>query len=112
MPANSNSNDKKTDDKDVSLSSKCIASVASVADLHETSIASVSVAEKGAVVEINSPMLPCEWCDYKNVIEFDLGNHILERHRGELLKLPLGKGTMDTRIDYAVQQIKRGMAMA
>ena len=49
------------------------------------------------------------WCDYKNTIEFDLGNHLLANHRDELLKLPVGKGSMEIRIDYAIQQTKRMM---
>ena len=56
------------------------------------------------------PVLPCLWCDYKHHIEFDLGNHLLASHRDELLKLPIGKGSMDIRIDYAIQQTKRMMA--
>ena len=53
--------------------------------------------------------LPCLWCDYKHFIEFDLGNHLFANHRDELLKLPLGKGSMEIRIDYAIQQTKRMM---
>ena len=56
------------------------------------------------------PVLPCLWCDYKHHIEFDLGNHLLASHRDERLKLPIGKGSMDIRIDYAIQQTKRMMA--
>ena len=55
-------------------------------------------------------VLPCPWCDYKHPIEFDLGNHLLANHREQLLKLPIGKGSMDIRIDYAIQQTKREMA--
>jgi hypothetical protein len=56
------------------------------------------------------PEIPCLWCDYKNTIEFDLGNHFLENHKEELLKLLVGKGSMEIRIDYAIQQTKRMMA--
>jgi hypothetical protein len=96
-------------EKDVSPSSKSVASVASVADLHKTD-AAISVDKSSAAMEINLSPLLCLWCDYKDPIEFDLGNHLLERHKEELLKLPIGKGSMDTRIDYAIQQIKRMMA--
>jgi len=48
--------------------------------------------------------------DYKHAIEFDLGNHLLANHRGELPKLPIGKGSMDNRIDYAVEMLKSRMA--
>ncbi len=56
------------------------------------------------------PEIPCAWSDYKNTIEFDLGNHLLANYRGELMKLPVGKGSMEIRIDYAIQQTKKMMA--
>ncbi|HEY7571262.1 MAG TPA: hypothetical protein VH796_07835, partial [Nitrososphaeraceae archaeon] len=127
--------DTENSEKEACLSSKCVASVASVADIHDTngqineetahsldtSVASVadfhktniaptSADDKGEVIEINSPSLPCPWCDHKEPIEFDLGNHLLEHHKGELLKLPTGKGSMDRRIDYVIQQTKTMMA--
>lgn len=54
--------------------------------------------------------IPCAWCDYKHTIEFDLGNHLLANHKEELLKLPIGKCSMEIRIDYAIQRTKRMMA--
>lgn len=56
------------------------------------------------------PALPCIWCDYIDPIEFDLGNHLHANHKMELLKLPI-KGSMDTRIDHAIQWAKRKMKL-
>ena len=103
-------------EKEACLSSKCVACVASVANIHdknekdvpESSKSVASVADNG-VTTVGLPEIPCAWCDYKNPIEFDLGNHLLANHRDELLKLPIGKGPMEIRIDYAIQQIKRIM---
>ena len=39
-----------------------------------------------------------------------IGNHLLANHKEELLKLPIGKGLMDSRIEYAIQSTKRIMA--
>jgi hypothetical protein len=60
--------------------------------------------------QVELPLLPCPWCDYKHPIEFDLGNHLLASHREQLLKLPIGKGSMENRIDYAVEIVKSRMA--
>jgi hypothetical protein len=43
--------------------------------------------------------IPCVFCHtYKTQIEFNLGNHLLERHRMNLVKLNIGKGNMEYRI--------------
>jgi hypothetical protein len=113
LPVNLSSDNKKIKQNDVSQAASCVASVASVASVanfHKTNIAPTSADDKGEVIEINLPTLPCLWCDHKDPIEFDLGNHLLEHHKGELLKLPVGKGSMEVRIDYAIQQMKRMMA--
>jgi hypothetical protein len=94
-----NRNDKldtEISEKEACLSSKSVASVASVADNDAASA--------------GLPEIPCAWCDFKHTIEFDLGNHLLANHREELLKLPIGKGPMDDRIDYAIQLAKKMMA--
>ena len=57
--------------------------------------------------EVRLPALPCAWYDYKNPIEFDLGNHLQANHKQELIKLPIGKGSMETRVDHAIQWAKR-----
>ena len=91
--------------KEASPSSKCVASVASVADTHD------NYAPTSARPTIDGlPIIPCPWCDYKHTIKFDLGNHLLANHKEELLKLPIGKCSMEIRIDYAIQRTKRMMA--
>jgi hypothetical protein len=103
-PVNPILDSKRINEKDVSQSPTCVASVASVADLHN------SDAAPSAIGKVDLPVLPCLWCDYKHPIEFDLGNHLLASHRDELLKSPIGRGSMENRIDYAVQRIKREVA--
>jgi hypothetical protein len=39
-------------------------------------------------------------------IEFDLALHMLESHRMAMIQLPIGKGNMTVRVDYAVEQCK------
>ncbi len=118
-----NRNDKldtENSEKKACLSSTCVASVASVAGRRDNiekdvspssrSVASVACVADNDAALAGLPEIPCAWCDYKNKIEFDLGNHILESHRNELLTLPIGRGSIDVRIDYAIQQTKRRMA--
>ena len=40
-------------------------------------------------------------------IEFDLGLHMMEHHKQEMVKLPIGRGSLDYRIDYAVELCKQ-----
>jgi len=102
----------EVNEKQACPSSTCVASVASVAGVHDSDTPAspnqTTDGEDKSKVEL--PLLPCPWCDYKHAIEFDLGNHLLANHRGELLKLPIGKGSMDNRIDYAIQLTKSRMA--
>src|SRR5438093_4759049 len=50
------------------------------------------------------PSIPCIFCySFRTPIEFDLGNHMLESHRMDLVKLPIGKGDMEYRINHAIQ---------
>jgi hypothetical protein len=117
---NDNKLGTEVNEKKACLSSKCVASVASVADIRDQSENDVSPSSKSvasvANVAYNDAALaglqeiPCAWCDYKNTIEFDLGNHLLANHRGEIMKLSVGKGSMEIRIDYAIRQTKRMMA--
>jgi hypothetical protein len=41
------------------------------------------------------------FCGYKDPLEFDLSLHYLEKHRSNLIKLPIGKSSIDDRADYA-----------
>jgi DNA replicative helicase MCM subunit Mcm2 (Cdc46/Mcm family) len=62
--------------------------------------------ERGHVVAL--PEIPCIFhCGYKTPIEFDLALHLQERHRMDLIKLPIGKGSMEHRADYAVELGKK-----
>ena len=100
-------------EKGGSSPSKCVASVASVAEIHKNDDAMPAIPitnGNDAVKDVDLPILPCPWCDYKHQIEFDLGNHLLASHRDELLKSPIGRGSMENRIDYTVQRIKREIA--
>ena len=54
----------------------------------------------------------CFWCIgaqrwQTTYIEFDLGLHMLEQHKLDMVKLPIGRCSMDYRIDYAVEQCKQ-----
>jgi hypothetical protein len=53
--------------------------------------------------EVGLPEIPCMFCGYKDPIEFDLSLHYLEKHRQDLIRLPIGKSPMDNRADYAVE---------
>ncbi len=37
-------------------------------------------------------------------IEFDLELHLYEKHRQELVHLPIGKSSIDRRIEYAIKE--------
>ena len=49
------------------------------------------------------PKIPCIFCTYSNPIRFDLGLHLIEKHRMDLVKLRIGKASMDVRVDYAIE---------
>ena len=53
------------------------------------------------------PDLPCMYCDFKDPIEFDLSLHYLEKHRQDLIRLPIGKSSIEFRADYAVELSKK-----
>jgi len=60
-------------------------------------------------VNIDDLKYYCFWCPKEQrqamtYIEIDLDLHLREHHRMAMVKLPIGKGDMDTRIDYAVDQ--------
>ena len=48
------------------------------------------------------PKIPCIFCNYSNPIRFDLEIHLIEKHRMDLVKLRIGKTSMDVRVDYAI----------
>ncbi len=57
--------------------------------------------------QVGSPDIPCLYCDFKDPLEIDLSFHYLEKHRSNLIRLPIGKSSMDHRADYAVEQSKK-----
>jgi|GEM_PF-2034994 len=71
---------------EVSPFSTSVASVASVADKHnensEVQQTTKPILDKKNKTEaVRRPVLPCVWCEYKDHIEFDLGNHLLANHK-------------------------------
>jgi hypothetical protein len=54
------------------------------------------------------PPIRCIFCNnFQTSIEFDLSTHLSDNHRMELVKLPIGKGNMEHRIDCAVEECKK-----
>ncbi|VFJ12607.1 hypothetical protein [Candidatus Nitrosocosmicus franklandus] len=54
------------------------------------------------------PQYPCYFCgnDYKTGIDFDMELHLLEKHKQQMLRLPI-KGNLDNRSEYLVQLTKK-----
>jgi hypothetical protein len=91
------------------LSSKCVASVATVAESNDNSNNRSKRHNKAD--EVGLPEIPCLFsCGYKDCIDFDLSLHYLECHKPELFALPIGKGSMEDRADYAVAISKKRLA--
>jgi hypothetical protein len=58
------------------------------------------------------PPIPCLFCNnFRTSIELDLRIHLSENHRIELVKLPIGKGDMEYRINYAVEEFKKRIVL-
>jgi hypothetical protein len=62
---------------------------------------------KTKVEQVGFPDMPCLFCPYKDPLEFDLSLHYIEKHRPDLIRLPMGKGSIEDRADYAVKLSKR-----
>jgi hypothetical protein len=60
----------------------------------------------GVIIEGMIPLI-CIFCKYVAYIEFDLDLHLYQNHRIDLIKLPIGTGSLDTRINYAIQEGRR-----
>ena len=53
------------------------------------------------------PIFVCIFCkQYMTDTEFDLDLHLYENHKPKLIKLPIGKGSLNLRIGYAIDQGK------
>ena len=81
---------------------KCDASDASDAPYRKGNQNGMTKAE-----QVGFPDMPCLFCAYKDPLDFDLSLHFIEKHRQELIRLPLGKSSIDDRADYAVELSKR-----
>ena len=57
--------------------------------------------------EVGLLEIPCIYCDFKDPIAFDLSLHYIEKHRYQLIRLPLGKASIDDRADYAIELSKK-----
>jgi hypothetical protein len=91
------------------LSSKCVASVATVAENNDSSNNRSKRHNKAD--EVGLPEIPCLFsCGYKDCIDFDLSLHYLECHKPDLFTLPIGRGSMEYRADYAVAISKKRLA--
>jgi hypothetical protein len=109
----------QTNDKEcASTSSRSVASVASVATIGSNCRGyskgnddSATRLEK-KIKEVGSPAIPCMFCSYADPIDFDLSLHYLEKHKTDLFNLPIGKGSMEARADYAIAITKRKLAEA
>ena len=53
----------------------------------------------------------CIFCKYLVDIEFDLELHLYEKHRMELVRLPIGKSSIDRRIEYSIEEGKKVVTM-
>lgn len=54
------------------------------------------------------PLFVCIFCkDYITDNRFDLDLHLYENHKQNLIKLPVGKGSLNYRIGYAIDQGKK-----
>jgi hypothetical protein len=68
----------------------------------------------GSVRSVRSAMqapkiYPCMFCsDYSTHIDFDMELHLLEKHKQQLLRLPI-KGNLDKREDWVIAETKKRM---
>jgi len=62
-------------------------------------------------VTATSPQYPCFFCgnDYKTHIDFDMGNHFVEKHKNELNQLPIS-GNRETKIEWLISETKRRLS--
>jgi hypothetical protein len=61
---------------------------------------------KAVIIEGLNPLV-CIFCKFTTCIEFDLELHLYETHKMELVKLPIGKGSLDFRIEYTIKEGRR-----
>jgi hypothetical protein len=62
--------------------------------------------------EVGLPAIPCIFCSYSDSIEFDPVLHHLERHKPELFKLSIGKGSIQYKTEYAINLARQKLMEA
>jgi hypothetical protein len=87
------------------LSLRSVTSVTSVTESRPSSVMFSTEKIKGDSNTLLSGLskIPCIFCTYSNPIRFDLGLHLIEKHRMDLVKLRIGKASMDVRVDHAIE---------
>ncbi len=61
---------------------------------------------KSVMIEGVIPLV-CIFCKFMTCIQFDLELHLYESHKMELVRLPIGKGSLNFRIEYAMNEGRR-----
>ncbi len=89
--------------------STSVASVASVANIKDyyNDLRKETAKTRDKSAEVGLPAISCLLCDYNDPIEFDLSVHYQEKHRADLVRLPIGKCCMTDRGAYAVELSKK-----
>jgi hypothetical protein len=87
------------------LSLRSVTSVTSVTESRPSSVIFSTENRNGDNNTLLSGLskIPCIFCNYSNPIRFDLGLHLIEKHRMDLVKLRIGKASMDVRVDHAIE---------
>jgi hypothetical protein len=66
----------------------------------------LGMGKKAVMIEgVNSVV--CIFCRFMTCIEFDLDLHLYYSHRMDLVRLPIGKGSLNFRIKYAIDEGRR-----
>jgi hypothetical protein len=79
-------------------------------DASDASDASSATKVKTKAEQVGLLEIPCMYCDFRDCIDFDLGIHYVAKHRQQLVRLPIGKSSIDARADYAVELSKKKFA--
>lgn len=61
---------------------------------------------KSVIIEGLNPLV-CIFCRFTTCIELDLELHLYESHKMELVKIPIGKGSLDFRLEYGINEGRR-----
>jgi hypothetical protein len=61
---------------------------------------------KSVIIEGLNPLV-CIFCRFTTSIGFDMELHVYESHKMELVRLPIGKGSLDFRLEYAINEGRR-----